>query len=295
MKTDISQSLYKTSCQRDEYRNHNKRFSKYLKLFFIYFALCLLAIICAGPFFWLFISSLRTGTNIYKLHFDIASLTFDNYIGVIQYMNLEKYILNTVVITFGAIVVDIIFSSLCAYPLAVMNFRGKKIVISILISTMIIPAAAGMIINYLTISKLHLLNTFTAIILTSSVKAFSIVLFRQAYISVHKEMIDAAKVDGAGEMRTWFNIMLPSIVPCISTVVIFDFIGNWNSFLWPIIILQDPDKYPLATALQYLNGSFGYKFTYVAAGTIISIIPVLIVFVLCQKNYIEAVSGAIKA
>ena len=88
--------------------------------------------------------------------------------------------------------------------------------------------------------------------------------------------------------------MLPGIIPSISTIVIFDFIGNWNAFLWPIIIFKDPAKYPLATALQYLNGSFSYKFGYVAAGTILSIIPVLIVFMLCQKNYIEAVSGAVK-
>ena len=88
--------------------------------------------------------------------------------------------------------------------------------------------------------------------------------------------------------------MIPGILPSVSTIVIFDFIANWNAFLWPIIVLQDPEKYPLATALQYLNGSFSYKFGYVAAGTIISIIPVLIVFMMFQKNYIEAVSGAVK-
>ena len=132
------------------------------------------------------------------------------------------------------------------------------------------------------------------VILPTSVKTFSIILLRQAYLGIPKELIEAAKIDGAGELRTWATIMIPGIMPSISTIIIFDFIGNWNAFLWPIIVLQDPEKYPLATALQYLNGSFSYKFGYVAAGTVISIIPVLLVFMMCQKNYIEAVSGAVK-
>ena len=121
---------------------------------------------------------------------------------------------------------------------------------------------------------MHLLNTYAGVILPTSVKTFSIILLRQAYLGIPKELIEAAKIDGAGELRTWATIMIPGIMP--------------------IIVLQDPEKYPLATALQYLNGSFSYKFGYVAAGTVISIIPVLLVFMMCQKNYIEAVSGAVK-
>ena len=209
-------------------------------------------------------------------------------------MNLGKYFGNTVFITFGAIILDVLFSSLCAYPLATMEFKGKKLIFGLLVATMIIPAAAGMIVNYLIITNLHLLNSLWAVILPSSVKAFSIILMRQAYLGIPKEMIEAARIDGAGEVRIWRQIMLPGILPSVSTIVIFDFIANWNSFLWPIIVLQDPEKYPLATALQYLNGSFSYKYGYVAAGTIISIVPVLLVFLIFQKNYIEAVSGAVK-
>ena len=175
-----------------------------------------------------------------------------------------------------------------------MEFKGKKIIFGLLVATMIIPAAAGMIINYLTISKMQLLDTMLGVILPGSVKTFSIILMRQAYLGIPRELIEAARIDGARERKIWTTIMIPGIMPSISTIVIFDFIANWNSFLWPIIVLQDPNKYPLATALQYLNGSFSYKFGYVAAGTIISIIPVLAVFMICQKNYIEAVSGAVK-
>ena len=262
--------------------------------FFTYLLLIVIAIICAGPFIWLLLSSLRTGANIYNLHFSISDFSFSNYTGVMEYMNLPKYIWNTVIITFGGIIIDVVFSSLCAYPLATMEFKGKNIIFTILVGTMIIPAAAGMIINYLIITKMHLLNTMLGVILPSSTKAFSIILLRQAYLGIPKELIEAAKLDGAGELKIWKNVMIPGILPSVSTIVIFDFIANWNAFLWPIIVLQDPEKYPLATALQYLNGSFSYKFGYVASGTIISIIPVLIVFMMFQKNYIEAVSGAVK-
>ena len=152
---------------------------------------------------------------------------------------------------------------------------------------MIIPAAAGMIINYLIITKMHLLNNNVRRYSSIIHKSFSIILLRQAYLGIPKELIEAAKLDGAGELKIWKNVMIPGILPSVSTIVIFDFIANWNAFLWPIIVLQDPEKYPLATALQYLNGSFSYKFGYVASGTIISIIPVLIDIHDVPENYIE--------
>lgn len=260
----------------------------------VYLLLILVAAMCTGPFLWLLYSSLRTGANIYDFHFSLKNLTFANYTGVVEYMDLSKYVGNTVIITFGGILIDVVFSSMCAYPLATMDFKGKNLIFTTLVATMIIPAAAGMIINYLTISKMGLLNTLLGVILPSSVRAFSIILMRQAYLGMPIELIEAARIDGAREFRIWWQIMVPGIMPSISTIVIFDFISNWNAFLWPIIVLQDPNKYPLATALQYLNGSFSYKFGYVAAGTVISVIPVLIVFIIFQKNYIEAVSGAVK-
>src|SRR5699024_9320567 len=153
-----------------------------------------------------------------------------------------------------------------------MRFKGKNFILGVLLASMIIPAAAGMIINYLTISAMHLLNTLAGVVLVGSVKVFSIILLRQGYMGVPKDLIEAARIDGAGELRIWWQIMLPGIMPTVSTVIIFDFISRWNEFLWPIIVLQDPAKYPLAAALQYLNGSFNYKFGYIAAGAIISVI-----------------------
>ena len=112
--------------------------------------------------------------------------------------------------------------------------------------------------------------------------------------TIQKRVGRPEEIAAASERRILWKIMVPQIMPSVSTVVIFDFIGKWNEFLWPVIVLKDTDKYPLATTLQYLNGSLNYKFGYVAAGTVVSIIPVILVFVLCQRSYIEAVSGAVK-
>ena len=259
-----------------------------------YVMLILIAIICAGPFIWLLAASFRSGQNIYDISLIPENPTLENYIGVWEFLSVPRYLLNTVIITVASIAMDVVFSALCAYPLACMRFKGKNVILGILLASMIIPAAAGMIINYLTISAMHLLNTLAGVVLVGSVKVFSIILLRQGYMGVPKDLIEAARIDGAGELRIWWQIMLPGIMPTVSTVIIFDFISRWNEFLWPIIVLQDPEKYPLAAALQYLNGSFNYKFGYIAAGAIISVIPVIIVFILCQKNYIEAVSGAVK-
>jgi len=259
-------------------KSTKKKTKKAGSMFFIYLMLIVIGAIFAGPFLWLFITSFRTGANLYDLNLFSGKYSFDNFTGVINFMNIPQYIINTLIITIGAIALDITFSSLCAYPLALM----------------IIPAAAGLVISYLTITYMHLLNTFLGCILPCSVGSFSIILLRQAYLGIPKELMDAARIDGASELKIWSRIMLPEIKPTITTVIIFDFIGNWNQFLWPVIVLQDPGKYPLATALQYLNGMFNYKFGYIAAGTIISIIPVIIVFLIFQKNYINAVAGAVK-
>ena len=271
-----------------------KKRRKAINTVLTYVMLVLIAIVCAGPFIRLLAASFRSGQNIYDISLIPQNPTLENYIGVWEFLSVPRYLLNTIIITVASIAMDVILSALCAYPLACMRFKGKNFILGVLLASMIIPAAAGMIINYLTISAMHLLNTLAGVVLVGSVKVFSIILLRQGYMGVPKDLIEAARIDGAGELRIWWQIMLPGIMPTVSTVIIFDFISRWNEFLWPIIVLQDPAKYPLAAALQYLNGSFNYKFGYIAAGAIISVIPVIVVFILCQKNYIEAVSGAVK-
>ncbi|MBJ6359902.1 carbohydrate ABC transporter permease [Paenibacillus sp. GCM10012307] len=259
----------------------------------LYVILIVVAIICAGPFFWMLSTSFKGSENIYEMALIPKHPTFANYVGVVEFLQLHKYIWNTLYMTFFGILLDVGFASLCAYPLAKFDFYGKKLIISALLVTQILPAAAGLIVNYITVGALGMMGSYWAVIIPSSVTVFSIILFRQAYFSISNEVLEAARIDGASEIKIWYRVMVPQIMPTVSTVIIFDFINKWNNFLWPIIVL-DSDKYPIAAALNNLKGAFNFQFGYIAAATIISIVPIIIVFVFFQKNYINSVAGAVK-
>lgn len=269
---------------------------KAIGAFILYILMIIAALICLGPFLWLLSTSLKTGENLYAFppQFIPNPITFENYIKVFDIMPLWNYMWNTVVMTAAGVGLNIAFCLITAYPLARMSFRGRNFIFYAIISTMILPNAAGMIVNFLTINKLGLYNTMTGVVLPSAISVFNIFLLRQAFITIPREMEDSARVDGAGEFRIFWNIMIPMIKPTISTVLIFDFMAFWNSFLWPIIVLDDPKKYPLAPALSYLQGSLSFNFAYIAVGTIISIIPIIVIFLILQKQFINGMVGAVK-
>ena len=262
-------------------------------VFFTYVFLVFIAIICMGPFLWILSASFKDSTDMHSLSIIPKHFTLENFTGLLSFIRFDKYFANSMIITVGGIVLDIVLATLCAYPLAKMKFRGKAFINGVLLSTMILPASAGLIVNYITISKLGLLDTYLGMILPSAVSAFSIILLRQAFLSVPNALIESARIDGASELVIWFKIMIPSIMPSITTIIIMDFINKWNTFLWPIIVAS-PEKYPIAAALQSLNSQFTYKFGYIASSTVLSIVPVIIVFIIFQKNYLRSLSGAVK-
>lgn len=278
---------------RPQYRMSAKRAAGAIIL---YALMIIVALICLGPFLWLLSTSLKTGENLYAFppQFIPNPITFDNYIKVFDIMPLWNYMWNTVVMTASGVVLNIVFCLITAYPLARMKFPGRNLIFYAIISTMILPNAAGMIVNFITINKLGLYNTMLGVVIPSAISVFNIFLLRQSFITIPREMEDSARVDGAGEFRIFWNIMCPIIKPTIATVLIFDFMAFWNSFLWPIIVLDDPLKYPLAPALSYLQGSLSFNFAYIAVGTIISIIPIIVIFLILQKQFINGMVGAVK-
>jgi putative chitobiose transport system permease protein len=259
--------------------------------FWLYVILILLGIVFVGPFLWLLSTSFKSGENIYDSALLPAHPSVGNYTGVVNFMNLFQYLTSTVIMTVAGIVTDVFLASLCAYPLAKMNFPGKRVVSSVLIGTMILPTNASMIVNYLTLSQFSLLNNYLAVIIPGAVSVFSIILMRQAYLAIPNELLDASRIDGAGELLVWYRILMPQTMPTVATIIIFDFVSKWNNFLWPIIVLR-PSQYPLASALKYLSGTLAYNFGYIAAGTIISIIPTLVVFIAFQRYFIDSSMGS---
>jgi putative chitobiose transport system permease protein len=262
----------------------------------LYPLLLLTALFSLGPFLWLLSTSLKTGQNVYQFppQFIPNPISFKNFNDVFRIMPLWHYIGNTVLITASGVGLNLFICTITAYPLARIQFPGRNFIFYAMVSTMILPNGAGLIVNFITIQKLGLYNTLLAIVLPSAVSVFNIFLLRQAFITIPNDMEYSARIDGAGEFRIFRSIMVPMIRPAIATVVIFDFMGFWNSLLWPVIVLDDNQKYPLAPALRYLESSLAYNFPYIAAGTIISVIPIIVIFLILQKQFINGMVGAVK-
>ncbi|KIL37885.1 sugar ABC transporter permease [Gordoniibacillus kamchatkensis] len=262
----------------------------------VYALLVFTALVCLGPFLWLLSTSLKVNANVYQFPPQLIPrpVNFKNFADVFRIMPLWIYIKNTVFMTGLGVALNAAICTMTAYPLARIVFPARNVIFYAIVSTMILPNAAGMIVNFIVIQKLHLYNTLLGVVLPSAVSVFNIFLLRQAFITVPGEMEFSGRMDGASEFRIFWSIMVPMVRPAIATVVIFDFMGFWNSMIWPIIILDDKDKYPLTAALQYLQGNLSYNFPYIAAGTIISVIPIIAIFLVLQKQFINGMVGAVK-
>lgn len=267
-----------------------------VRLTIVYILLVALALFMMGPFLWLLSVSLMPWKNVFANPPAILPtfIDFDNYVKVWQFMNFPKYIYNTVVITVLGVVTNVVLSSLTAYPLATFRFKGRDLVFTLLVATMIIPSSTAMIVHYLTIQSLHLTGSFLGVVLPSAVSVFNIFLMRQTFLGIPSDVRDSGKMDGASEFRIWLQLILPLVKPAIAVISLLEMMAFWNNFLWPIVVLDDPQKYPLAAALTYLNGQFSYNFGWIAAGTMISVLPIIIVFLFTQRYYMEGMAGAIK-
>jgi putative chitobiose transport system permease protein len=269
---------------------------KVVQAIIVYPLLILTTALTLGPFLWLLSTALKNGDNVYAYppQFIPNPITFQNFIDVFKIMPLWHYIENTVYMTAMGVGLNLLLCTMTAYPLARLRFPGRNAIFFTMVSTMILPSAAGMIINFLTIKSIGLYNTLFGVVLPSAISIFNVFLLRQAFITVPNDMEHSARIDGAGEFRIFAQIMVPMIRSAISTVVIFDFMAFWNSMIWPIIILDDQSKYPLGAALKFLDSNLAYNFPYIAAGTIISVIPIVLVFLVLQRQFINGMVGAVK-
>jgi len=206
------------------------------------------------------------------------------------------YLLNSTVVSGLAVVANLLFSSLAAYPLARLAFRGRGVVLAVVVATVLIPFQVVMIPLYVLMVKIGLRNSVMALVLPQATTAFGIFLLRQSFLAVPKELEEAARMDGCSPIGEWWNVLIPAARPDLITLGMLTFIGTWSDFLWPLIILDEPKSYTLPLGLQQLASSFSLDWRLVAAGSVISILPVLILFILLQKTILptstaDAVKG----
>jgi putative chitobiose transport system permease protein len=254
-----------------------------------------IALIMLTPLFWLVSTSLKSPTeNIFQFppQFIPQQPTFENFIRVWQTNPFGQYLFNSTLVAVLTVGLNLLLCSLAAYPLARLDFRGREVLFATVVSTIMIPFQIVMIPLYVLTVNLGLQNTYLGVILPAIASAFGIFLLRQAFQGVPKELEEAARMDGCSELGIWWFVMLPSIRPALVTLAIFVFIGSWSDFLWPLIVLKDPELYTLPLGVATLASTFSLDWRLIAAGSVISIAPILLFFLVMQHYIIPTETGS---
>lgn len=260
--------------------------------------LVLVALLTVGPFLWLVVTALKgPGENIfaYPPRLWPAAPTLANFVAVSQAVPLFRYFLNSMVVALASVVTNVGLASLAAYPLARMRFKGQGALEAALLATLMVPMPVLMIPLFLLVSRMAMIDSYWGVILPSAVNAFGIFLMRNAFAAIPRELEEAALLDGAGHGQIFWKIMLPLVLPSVATLAIFSFVGSWGDFLWPLLVLKSPEQYTLPVGIAYLAGTFSANWRLIAAGAVLSILPILIVFLALQRYFMGgATEGALK-
>lgn len=256
----------------------------------------LLCVVIIFPFIWTFTASLKTDDQIYNgSPIDLIPDPFirDNYKALYEIYDVNSMVFNGLYLAILIPVLSMFVSSMAAFALARLRFKGKNIVFVLLISTMMIPSYVTLIPNFAIMVKLGLLNSHFAIILSQSLSggAMGIFLFRQYFLSIPRDLENAAIIDGCTWGEVFFRIVLPNSKPVISSVAILSFRSTWNAYLWPSLILQLDSKWTWTVALKELS-RYATSQGVLMAGSVISIVPILIVYIIFQRYFVNSQVGS---
>jgi putative chitobiose transport system permease protein len=256
--------------------------------------LLLLALLTLLPLLWLVSTSLKgPSEDIFTTPPALlpSRPSLEAYSRLFRDYPMGTYLLNSALVSAMAVVANLLFSSLAAYPLARLSFRGRGVVLALIVATVLIPFQVVMIPLYVLMVKVGLRNSLLALVLPQAATAFGIFLLRQSFLSVPRELEEAARMDGCSPLGEWWNVLIPAARPDLITLGMLTFIGTWSDFLWPLIIVDEPKIYTLPLGLQQLASSFSLDWRLVAAGSVVSILPVLALFVLLQQTIIPTATA----
>lgn len=243
------------------------------------------------PIVWMFSSSLKLSSEIFTVPVQWLPkiFHFDNYVKSMQLAPLGRYFFNSIYVGLATTFLTLLLSTMAGYGFAKYNFWGKGALFISVLSTMMIPIQVIMIPLFIIVRSLNWLNSYSGLILPAAVSAFGVFMMRQFILTIPNELIDAARIDGASELRIFFRIILPLCKPALTALGIFTFLDSWNNLLWPLIITTKVEMRTVAlglTEFQTLNGS---SYNYLMAAATLASIPILIIFVTLQRQFIRGV------
>ncbi len=269
-----------------------------VQIFGWYVLLTLIALVTIIPFVWVISTSLKGPSD------PIVSVppqlipqdpTIANYIRVWGQLPIANFFANSVIVATSTVVLNLLVTSMAAYPLAKMKFRGRDAIFYLLLATFIIPPQLTSIPSFvLAVKVFKYYDQITALIFPSLATVFNIFMLRQAFKAVPNDLIEAGKIDGAGELRIWWDILLPVVRPTLATAAIITFVQQWNDFFWPSLMLHTREHMTLQVGLAALQGMFASDMRGTAAGVTMTVIPILIFFVVLQKYFVRGLGGAVK-
>jgi multiple sugar transport system permease protein len=263
----------------------------------IYGLLLVGCVISLLPMVWMVSASLmETGAaNQYPPKLFPGRVTFEHYRALFTRLNLGRYLLNSAFIATTVTVLSLLINSMAGYAFAKLRFRGRDRTFRFLTLGLVIPVQVSMLPLFLLMREMGLINTYWGVIIPGMASIFGIFLIRQYALSIPDDLIDAARMDGAGEFRIYWSVILPVVRPILATLAIWTFLSTWNDFMWPLIVLSDDSMFTLPVALANLSGERVQDTELMMAGAVLTTLPVMLVFVLLQRYYVEGITmGSVK-
>ena len=262
-----------------------------------YIVAVLLAVIALVPFVWMISTSLKSRGALMSIPIEWipAEPTLDAYGEVFSRFPFLKTIGNSLFITCSFTLLTIISASMAAFAFAKIRFRGSRLVLGLYLATMMIPTQVTMIPLFVVMNKLGLIDSYASVVLPGIFKPFAVFMLVQQMRAIPNDFLDAARIDGAGIFQVYRRIALPMCAPTIATLAVTTFMESWNDYLWPLLMLTDRNKMTLPIALSTLNGQYNTEYNVLMAGSLISMIPIVIIYLCAQKQFKNGLmAGGIK-
>jgi sn-glycerol 3-phosphate transport system permease protein len=262
-----------------------------------YVGMALAVLVIGLPVYWTLIAAFKTTSEIYgpPTWFPVRP-TVDNFPAAWGAAPFARYYLNSFITTLGGMAAEVTLAVTSAYALAFLRFPRKDLVFVLLLAALMVPVEITIVPNYLTVARLGWINTYAGIIVPGAAIAYGTFLLRQAFLSLPFEVVEAARVDGAGHLRTMVSVVLPMAQPAIVTMALLSLVAKWNDFLWPLIVTNTAEMRTLPIGIYWLRNSEGVtNWGVVMAGSLFLIIPVMVVFLWAQRSLVEGIAaGAVK-
>jgi ABC-type glycerol-3-phosphate transport system permease component len=251
------------------------------------------ALVMVFPLYWMFATAVRPRKELFSGHFDLlpSQLVWSNFSEAWGKLPFTQFYINSFAIAIIAVVVTVFINLLCGYTFAKYKFWGRDVLFLLLISTLMIPIQVIMVPEFLIVSKLGWVNTYWGVLVPRAAEAFGIFMVRQFMVSIPDELIEAARLDGAGEFTIFRRVVLPLSWPVIAVLTIFTFMWRWNDFAWPLVVLQDRASYTVPLGLSLMKGQYYTDWTGLMGMSLVSIVPILLVFIFFQRYFIQGIAS----